>query len=97
MKYIKTFENIEEPLKYLVELDSGNNDAYVWEIVEKIHDNKYLIKRAFQYSDPHTGEYSIPFDCDRDMLLKNVIYQTNSLEDAVEHLKIFLSANKYNL
>ena len=105
MKYLKTFEN-KVLKKYIIfKLPHIIKNTYYFIIAEivKIENDKYTIR--YHYSnikDVHkmvieedsTVEYEIE---SKYIDNKEIIYQSDSLENCIDYINILINANEYNI
>lgn len=102
MKYIKTYENNEEPKRFIIEKEYSN--LYIWQVIRKNArkkkdvDDYYMIKNIFRYENGKSNnDHSPPFGTSKKMLYENMVYQTDDLDDALEKVELLITANTYNL
>lgn len=110
MKYLKYFENIspKELKKYTLykyEI-SKEIEYYIDEIIEEIieHNEKFLkYKMLYRYNNTikeiKPNQTNTPMT-DKQKIsdyLQKVIYTSDNLKDCLNHLKLILKTNKYNI
>jgi len=103
MKYIKAYEDIDkqEFKKYiLIDFLSSNKDPryYVLRTLPNI-DPKTIRYDNYCWFDVSTGnlKQGITNNGNLKRTSKDLIFETDSEEEAIEQLKIFTTSNKYNL
>lgn len=107
MKYIKTFEKVDKPKRYLLEKsESSQNSAtwwyYIWEIkaYHKKYKMFYILKRYtltpwLKLIDEN--DEADEAQCDESALLDGIIMQSDNIQDLLDELQIIIDAGKYNL
>lgn len=98
MKYIKKFEiSVWEPLDKFIIILSSNPNGYLLLEIKEADDGFVNFEAIFKL---YKGK--ITTIRDNNTLMKSVItkrlkYQSNSLEDALEHLELLSNVENYNI
>jgi hypothetical protein len=97
MKYLKLYEQYEEPKRFL--LEKIGESYRVWEIVSIKLPHWFVIRELYIYKDDELIENidKLPFTISEEVALNGVIYQSNDLEELLEKLELLVIAKKYNL
>jgi hypothetical protein len=97
MKYLKLYEQYEEPKRFL--LEKIGESYRVWEMVILLKLHWFVIRELYIYKDDELIENidKLPFTISEEVALNGVIYQSNDLEELLEKLELLVIAKKYNL
>lgn len=100
MKYIKIFENMFslKTKKYILYITNRTDIKYLY-IAENIDDCKFTriyecVDNAIKKLEDDNEYASVNLYLDDS---KNIVYQSDNLEDCLNRLKIMIATDKYNL
>ena len=103
MKYIKLFENERKLKTYLIEdwrenSTKENEEYLIWKVIGKNTNNEYdAIEVEYSKNFKIKKEKGEPFTISYKSLIEGIIYQTDTIEDALEHIKMLKDTKKYNI
>ena len=105
MKYIKSFENInDEDDRFYIIFDRSDK-LLIFEITPAVFSEDINVKNFLQlfeydkkYNKIHKSESDIgEFDYENLSKKQNILYKSNNLQDCIDNLPLINGANKYNL
>ena len=97
MKYIKTFENKYEFLKYVILKHCG--DIF---IVKILSSSWYIIfKKLYKYENDELIENDyfdeVKYNYDFEFIINNTLFQSDNLQECIDIIPDILATKKYNL
>lgn len=100
MKHLKFFEEICNYKKYIV-LAAGIKNYYVLEILRRINDKQFNIIVLYRMMKHTKGIEKVdaePFDVSFSLTLqKDILFDTDNLQDAIDKMELYYDSDSYNL
>ena len=108
MKYIKTFENINNYKRYIIYPTASSPYLYILEVLQE-DDSFIILRKSYRYGSLQKSNggsafgikgleeldgTTIQFTPER---MKNAVYQSDNIQDCLDKLPVIKNMMKYNI